>query len=58
MFEIGDDGIFTKFEEVKMQDPPPRKEDADGWSVHVSRELHIPKERGAPVLYGFESHVQ
>lgn len=57
MFGIGDNIVFTEFEEAEMQKPSPRKEDADGRIVYVSRELEMPKEWGAPVLCDFGSAV-
>lgn len=57
MFGIGDDSVFTKFEEAEIQEPSPRKEDADGRIIYVSRELAMPKEWGAPVLCDFGSAV-
>lgn len=57
MFELCDDSVCTKFEEAEIQDPSPRKVDADGRNVYVSRELEMPNDWGAPILCDFGSAV-
>ncbi|KAH8195932.1 hypothetical protein TruAng_009911 [Truncatella angustata] len=54
MFGIGDNSVFSDFEEQELQKPCPRKE-VDGRTIYVSRELRMPKEWGAPVLCDFIS---
>jgi len=56
MFGIGDDSVFAKFEEQEFQHPSPRKE-VDGRSIYATRELPMPKEWGAPVLFDLGSAV-
>ncbi|CAN8102289.1 unnamed protein product [Discula destructiva] len=57
MFETRDDSCFTEFEQVEIKQPCPRKEDADGRFIYVSRELGLPKQWGAPILCDFGSAV-
>lgn len=57
MFGIGDESVFTDFEEAEINSPSPRKEDADGRMIYVSRELGVPKQLGAPILCDFGSAV-
>lgn len=57
MFEVGDDSVFTDFEQAELTSPSPRKQDADGRTIYVSRELGMPEELGAPVLCDFGSAV-
>ncbi|KID59753.1 serine threonine protein kinase, CMGC group, partial [Metarhizium hybridum] len=56
MFGIGDDSVFTAFEEQELADPSPRKI-VDGRAIYLSRELQMPKSWGAPVLCDFGSAV-
>lgn len=57
MFEVGDDSVFTDFEQAELTTPSPRKQDADGRTICVSRELDMPETLGAPVLCDFGSAV-
>jgi hypothetical protein len=56
MLGIGDDSVFTNFEEQELRHPSPRK-DVDARFIYVSRELQMPRELGAPVLCDFGSAV-
>ncbi|UNI16418.1 hypothetical protein JDV02_002851 [Purpureocillium takamizusanense] len=56
MFGIGDDSVFTAFEEQELLDPSPRKVVGDR-AIYLSRELQMPKTWGAPVLCDFGSAV-
>lgn len=55
MLGIKDDSVFTDFEDNELQRPVPRKVDADGRMVYLSKELKVPKEPGGPVLCDFGS---
>lgn len=57
MFELDDEDVLTEFEEAEVKDPSPRKKDADGRIIYVSRELSMPKHVGAPILCDFGSAV-
>ncbi|CAK7198873.1 hypothetical protein SEUCBS139899_001540 [Sporothrix eucalyptigena] len=57
MLAIGDDSVFTAFEEDEFNDPSPRKVLDDGRSIYLSRQLRMPKYLGAPVLCDFGSAV-
>lgn len=57
MFRMGDNIVFTEFEEAEMQPLSPRKEDSDERFIYVSRELDMPKKWGAPFLCDFGSAV-
>lgn len=57
VFGAGDDSVFTDFEQAELNTPSPRKQDADGRTIYVSRELGMPRPLGAPVLCDFGSAV-
>lgn len=57
MFGVGDDSVFTDFERAELTTPFPRKEDTEGRTIYVSRELGMPRPLGAPVLCDFGSAV-
>lgn len=57
MFGIEDESVFTEFEQGEIRNPSPRKEDADGRIIYLSRELGMPKPMGAPILCDFGSAV-
>ncbi|GAW18733.1 hypothetical protein ANO14919_082150 [Xylariales sp. No.14919] len=56
MLGIGDDSVFTDFEEEEQRNPLPRKV-LDDRTIYLSRELGMPKRFGAPVLCDFGSAV-
>jgi serine/threonine-protein kinase SRPK3 len=56
MLGINDDSVFSDFEEKELQRPIPRKEvDVNGRMIYMSRNLRMPNDVGAPVLYDFGS---
>lgn len=57
MFGARDESVFTEFEQAEINSPSPRKEDADGRFIYLTRELRMPKAWGATILCDFGSAV-